>query len=384
MFVRAEEGPNRTVRYFDEQGRVTIYSGGTRAWRNNNPGNIRAGEFANRHGAIGMAGGFAVFPDYATGRAAVTALLQTRTYQRLTIAEAIARYAPPTENDTAAYQDRVRRMTGLDPSRRLNDLSEEELSSIADAIEQVEGYRAGTITGPSEEGTGEAGGEANETRNGADDATGEEGAAASPARETEQDRSARAAGRLESGFGPPAVSGGGGGNVVINGRTAVHAGSGGVVSSPDVCKAGGKCRSVVFTNVARSTDAANTASTVSVNGNPSCKKDSIFSRSTGDEGGNCGGVRSGTIKGKAEFITASSDVLLEGQGAARQLDLMVSNNRNTPPMPLQQPGAGTVPPGTAGDGKAVDELLEHWAGAEAGGDVEVGVGALFFIEEGNR
>ncbi len=133
------------------------------------------------------------------------------------------------------------------------------------------------------------------------------------------------------------------GNVLINGRTAVHAGSGGTVSSPDVCKTPGKCRPRAYRNVAKSADAAQTAATVFINGHPVCHKDSIFSTSSGDEGGSCGGVRSGTIKGKAEFVTASSNVFIEGVPAVRQGDLMTSNNRNTPPMPLMQPGAGRPP-----------------------------------------
>lgn len=133
------------------------------------------------------------------------------------------------------------------------------------------------------------------------------------------------------------------GNVVINGRTAVHAGSGGVLNTVDVCKVPNKCRPQTFNNVAKSSDAAKTAGTVIVNGNPACHKDSIFAMSSGDEPGSCGGVSSGTIKQKAEFITFSNNVFIEGIPAVRQNDLMVSNNRNTPPAPVQQPGAAQPP-----------------------------------------
>ena len=133
------------------------------------------------------------------------------------------------------------------------------------------------------------------------------------------------------------------GNVVINGRTAVHAGSGGVLTTSDVCKTPSKCRPRNYTNVAVSEDAAKTASSVFINGNPACHSQSIFSKSTGDEPGTCGGVTSGTIKQKAEFVTYSNNVFIEGFPAVRQFDLMVSNNRNTPPAPLMQPGAGTPP-----------------------------------------
>lgn len=133
------------------------------------------------------------------------------------------------------------------------------------------------------------------------------------------------------------------GNVVINGRTSVHAGSGGVLQTVDVCKTPGKCRPRTYTNIAVSANSAKTAGTVIVNGNPACNKDSIFAVSSGDEPGSCGGVSSGTIKQKAEFITFSNNVFIEGKPAVRQNDLMVSNNRNTPPAPVQQPGAAQPP-----------------------------------------
>ena len=131
------------------------------------------------------------------------------------------------------------------------------------------------------------------------------------------------------------------GNVLINGRTAVHKGSNGTLTTIDVCltKVGKPIVPIPYTNIARSADAAQTASTVFVNGNPICHKDSIFSKSTGDQPGNRKGIKSGTITEKAEFITASSNVYIEGIAAVRQGDMMVSNNCNTPPMPLAQPGA---------------------------------------------
>jgi hypothetical protein len=130
-------------------------------------------------------------------------------------------------------------------------------------------------------------------------------------------------------------------NVLINGRTAVHAGSQGTLVTVDVCltKIGKKTVPISYTNVARSADAAKTASTVFINGNPVCHQKSIFAVSTGDEPGNRLGVVSGTIKGKAEFVTGSPNVLIEGVPAVRQGDMMVSNNGNTAPMPLSQPGA---------------------------------------------
>lgn len=129
-------------------------------------------------------------------------------------------------------------------------------------------------------------------------------------------------------------------NVLINGRTAVHAGSGGTLTTIDVCRTriGKKIVNIAYTNIARSSDAAQTAATVFINGHPVCHQKSIFAVSSGDEPGDRLGIVSNTIKGKAEFITASSNVFIEGVPAVRQGDMMVSNNRNTAPMPLMQPG----------------------------------------------
>ena len=80
------------------------YVKGSRAERNNNPGNIISSPFTDRHGSIGSDGRFAIFPDYATGRKALhTLLFKTRVYPTLTVEAAIARYAPSIENNVEAY-----------------------------------------------------------------------------------------------------------------------------------------------------------------------------------------------------------------------------------------------------------------------------------------
>jgi hypothetical protein len=130
-------------------------------------------------------------------------------------------------------------------------------------------------------------------------------------------------------------------SVGANGRSVVHPGSGGTtVAFPDVCKTPGPAGPVPmpYPNVAKSSDAARTAKTVEAEGHPLCVKDSTFSTSTGDEAGTAGGgIFSGTTRGKAEFVSYSFDVKVEGQGVARALDLMTHNDKNTPPFPLVQP-----------------------------------------------
>ncbi len=132
------------VIYTTHDGSRIKYSGGSRSWRNSNPGNIRYSDFSKRVGAIGQAGGFAVFPDAAVGMYAIEALLRTDSYNKLTIAGAISRYAPPSENNTAGYHRRIEQLTGLSINMRMSDLSPEQLTSVANAIRTIEGWNVGT------------------------------------------------------------------------------------------------------------------------------------------------------------------------------------------------------------------------------------------------
>jgi hypothetical protein len=123
---------------------------GTRAWRNNNPGNIEFGPFAKAHGAIGTDGRFAVFPSYEAGRAAKGALLfESKGYRDLTIGEAIARYAPSFENDTGAYTRAVTKSIGATSGTRMADLTPQQRGLMLSAMERVEGFRPGKENGVS-------------------------------------------------------------------------------------------------------------------------------------------------------------------------------------------------------------------------------------------
>jgi hypothetical protein len=125
--------------------------------------------------------------------------------------------------------------------------------------------------------------------------------------------------------------------------------NGTTVAFPDVCKTpspGGPIP-IPYPNIARSADTAKGTKKVSVEGNPVCVKDSNFSTSTGDEAGTAGGgVASNKTKGKAEFVNYSFDVSMEGKNVARAFDLMLHNDKNTPPFPVMQPpviGVGKPP-----------------------------------------
>lgn len=140
-----EEGKN-TVVYEYPDGSHVSFVGGTLAWRNNNPGNIRPGTFTTGQGAIGSSGGFATFKSYEDGFNAIKKLMQTNTYKNLTMGKAITTYAPPVENNTEAYISNVEKSTGISRNKIVNKFTDSELEKFAKAIEKMEGTKPGTIT----------------------------------------------------------------------------------------------------------------------------------------------------------------------------------------------------------------------------------------------
>ncbi len=131
-------------------------------------------------------------------------------------------------------------------------------------------------------------------------------------------------------------------NVYVNGRPIIYKDSGAQVVTPDdVCwtpNGSGSDTPVTYTSVATSADAEGCAERSLVNGKPVCTTASIFSRSTGAEAGVNGGIKSGTVSDRAEFLTGSPDVFIGGQAVARHGDLMTNNAGNTAPAEVMQPG----------------------------------------------
>jgi hypothetical protein len=114
----------------------------------------------------------------------------------------------------------------------------------------------------------------------------------------------------------------------VNDKTVVHQGSSGIATAfPDVCKTPTPAGPVPvpYPNVARSADTSQGSRTVAMDGNPIMLKGSVYATSTGDEAGSAGGVVSGVTKGKAEFLTYSFDVKVEGRNVCRLGDLMGQN-----------------------------------------------------------
>ena len=118
--------------------------GGSWAWRCNNPGNITKGSVYGEYGAIGYTPKFAIFPDLATGRAALRSLLRDK-YGSLGIQAAMKKYAPSADgNDPVKYAKDLENETGIPATTKIEDLSDTQLDSFATAIERFEGTIEGT------------------------------------------------------------------------------------------------------------------------------------------------------------------------------------------------------------------------------------------------
>lgn len=141
-------GGSGNVRTYTTQGGGSFRKvGGSRSWRNNNPGNIEYGTFAKSHGAIGTDGRFAIFPDEATGQRARAALIfNGDKYRNLTLTQAIERYAPSSENHTTAYQRRVLAAVG-GANLPMHKYSPTQQQAILRTMQDVEGWKVGRIEG---------------------------------------------------------------------------------------------------------------------------------------------------------------------------------------------------------------------------------------------
>lgn len=114
---------------------------GSLAQRNNNPGNLRAGA-----GQVGTANGFAVFATPEAGWAALDRQIALDAGRGLTLQQFIYKYAPPSENNSAAYLDFVAKNLGVSPST--------PLAQVASGNSAVATEPQGAEESPDEEETG--------------------------------------------------------------------------------------------------------------------------------------------------------------------------------------------------------------------------------------
>ncbi len=140
-----KQSDERFVRYEYSDGTELIKEDGSKAWRNNNPGNVGCSPFMQRRGMLACDDeGRAVFPDYETGEEAMRELLREGLYRSLNITDTMTRYAPPRDEDkkeinpTEEYIDFIKKETGLHPTDvKIEDMTDAEFDKFVKAIKKV-------------------------------------------------------------------------------------------------------------------------------------------------------------------------------------------------------------------------------------------------------
>lgn len=130
VFSRTRAGKSTVSAIVDTVGSVA------RGVRNNNPGNIRHGEKWQGLSTVQSDPAFAQFQSMQYGIRAMSKVL--RTYQTRygldNIREIIARWAPPSENDTGSYVASVARETGIQPEYSIDTQNADTMFALVRAI----------------------------------------------------------------------------------------------------------------------------------------------------------------------------------------------------------------------------------------------------------
>jgi len=86
---------------------------------------------------------------------------------------------------------------------------------------------------------------------------------------------------------------------------------------------------IPYNNTGKSEDTSQGPKTVTTDGSMPMVKGAKYSKTTGDEAGSSGGVKSGSNKDEAEFMMYSFDVKFEGKNVCRLGDPLFHNKKNT-------------------------------------------------------
>lgn len=111
-----------------------------RGIRNHNPGNIEYSPRNQWQGQIGSDGRFAIFSAPEYGIRAIVRLLITyqRKYRLMSVQEMIQRWAPPHENHTQNYINRVCKTVGVHPKQTVSLQDPAVAAALVRAIVAVE------------------------------------------------------------------------------------------------------------------------------------------------------------------------------------------------------------------------------------------------------
>jgi len=146
--IKAYRGESNTRIYEYPNGKVEKRIGGSRSWRNTNPGNIRHFDGNPWNGLIGTDPEFDIFDSYKNGYRAIGKIFISKSKRGLTLAQAIREYAPEEDgNDVKKYIEGVVNDTRIPANTLLSLVINVKLEAIKKAIVKHEGWFVGeTVT----------------------------------------------------------------------------------------------------------------------------------------------------------------------------------------------------------------------------------------------
>lgn len=130
-------------------GRYELRTGGSPAWRYNNPGKLAYGNFTETNGAIGNDGPLAIFSNYEDGKKAFEVFLfqsELSNYKEMKIEQVINKLANPKFGyKPKEYLAYVLKETDQKSTKYLKDMTVDERDDLIDAIQSYENWIAGNI-----------------------------------------------------------------------------------------------------------------------------------------------------------------------------------------------------------------------------------------------
>lgn len=143
--VSKVDGSQMHIKYANKNGTGFIRHTGSIPWRFLNPGALRGSSLQCASIYTKPNGYFAAFESAEVGKKALHLVLTGDAYKGRTIAQAMYKYAPPAENNTVQYVNKLRNK-GIDVNKVLPNLTQSEWEQLENAIMTLEGWnKTGTV-----------------------------------------------------------------------------------------------------------------------------------------------------------------------------------------------------------------------------------------------
>src|SRR3989344_973647 len=139
MYKAAYSQDGNIVFYLDSAGNKYAATGGSLAWRLNNPGLVHNASrfFSRQGGSIGHFGRYAIFASPENGREALSSWLHSKKYFKGSLKTIAKHYQPNNPDD---FANRLSGLTGISLQTKVKTLSKQEFSQLLFGIEKLCGY----------------------------------------------------------------------------------------------------------------------------------------------------------------------------------------------------------------------------------------------------